>query len=94
MVILNDMVHSYSDGMGEGNNGHYSNAEVDELLGQASVENDMEKRAELVKKADAISREEVGYLPLFFKDQIYGVRDGITYTPRAGDNIMAWDFEF
>lgn len=94
MVILNDMVHSYSDGMGEGNNGHYSNAEVDELLGQASVENDMEKRAELVKKADAISREEVGYLPLFYKDQIYGVRDGITYTPRAGDNIMAWDFEF
>ena len=94
MVILNDMIHSYGDGMGEGNNGHYSNAEVDELLAQASIEKDMDKRAELVKQADAISREEAGYVPLFFKDQIYGVREGITYTPRAGDNIMAWDFEF
>lgn len=94
MVILNDMIRSYGDGMGEGNNGHYSNAEVDELLAQASIEKDMDKRAELVKQADAISREEAGYVPLFFKDQIYGVREGITYTPRAGDNIMAWDFEF
>lgn len=96
MVIFNDMVYTYNGkpGMGEGNNGHYSNPDVDALLDQASEETDKEKRGELVRQVDAITRDDAGYIPLFFKDNIYGVRDGITYTPRAGDNIMAWDFAF
>ena len=96
MVIFNDMVYTYNGkpGMGEGNNGHYSNPDVDALLDQASEETDKEKRGELVRRVDAITRDDAGYIPLFFKDNIYGVRDGITYTPRAGDNIMAWDFAF
>ena len=50
MVIFNDMLYTYDGkpGMGEGNRGHYSNAEVDALLDQASVEPDQAKRAALV----------------------------------------------
>lgn len=96
MVILNDMVYTYNGkpNLGEGNKGLYSNPEVDALLDQASTEPDQAKRAELVKKVDAITREEAVYIPLFFKENVFGVRNGLDYTPRADDHIMAWDFKF
>lgn len=58
MVIFNDMLYTYDGkpGMGEGNRGHYSNAEVDALLDQASVETDQAKRAALVEQVDQIAR--------------------------------------
>lgn len=96
MVIFNDMLYTYDGkpGMGEGNRGHYSNAEVDALLDQASVETDQAKRAALVEQVDQIARDEAAYIPLFFKDNIFGVRNGIHYTPSADDHILAWDFTF
>ena len=45
--------------MGEGNRGHYSNAEVDALLDQASVETDQAKRAELYKEAQKLIVEDL-----------------------------------
>ena len=96
MVIFNDMLYTYDGkpGMGEGNRGHYSNAEVDALLDQASVETDQAKRAALVEQVDQIARDEAAYIPLFFKENIFGVRAGIQYTPSCDDHILAWDFTF
>ena len=96
MVIFNDMLYTYDGkpGMGEGNRGHYSNAEVDALLDQASVETDQAKRAALVEQVDQIARDEAAYIPLFFKANIFGVRAGIQYTPSCDDHILAWDFTF
>ena len=96
MVIFNDMLYTYDGkpGMGEGNRGHYSNAEVDALLDQASVEPDQAKRAALVEQVDQIARDEAAYIPLFFKRNIFGVRAGIQYTPSCDDHILAWDFTF
>ena len=90
------MLYTYDGkpGMGEGNRGHYSNAEVDALLDQASVETDQAKRAALVEQVDQIARDEAAYIPLFFKENIFGVRAGIQYTPSADDHILAWDFTF
>ena len=34
------------------------------------------------------------YIPLFFKENIFGVRAGIQYTPSCDDHILAWDFTF
>ena len=96
MVIFNDMLYTYNGkpGMGEGNKGHYSNPEVDALLDQASVETDQAKRAALVEQVDQIARDEAAYIPLFFKENIFGVRAGLQYTPRSDDHILAWDFTF
>lgn len=96
MVIFNDMLYTYNGkpGMGEGNKGHYSNPEVDALLDEASVEADQDKRAALVEQVDQIARDEAAYVPLFFKDNIFGVRAGLQYTPRSDDHILAWDFTF
>ncbi len=43
---------------------------------------------------DQIARDEAAYIPLFFKDNIFGVRAGMSYTPRSDDHILAWDFQF
>lgn len=94
ITILSDMIYTYEgkEGLGEGNKGHYSNPEVDKILDQAMIELDQNKRAELVKQADAIAREEVACIPLFFADEIFGLRSGIEYTPRVDGHILAWDF--
>ena len=96
MVILNDMIYTYEGkpGLGEGNKGHYSNAEVDALLDKASIETDLEKRADLTMKADKIAREEVACIPLFFANEIFGVSDRVKYTPRSDGHVLPWDFEF
>ena len=35
-----------------------------------------------------------GFTNLFFKENIFGVRAGIQYTPSCDDHILAWDFTF
>lgn len=96
MVILNDMVYTYEGkpGLGEGNKGKYSNSKVDELLDEATITEDKEERAAIVKEVDAISREEVAYIPLFFANQIYGIRTHINFTPRVDGHFHAWDVTF
>ena len=42
----------------------------------------------------APARDEAAYIPLFFKEDIFGVRAGIQYTPSCDDHILAWDFTF
>ncbi len=96
VVILNDMVYTYEGkpGMGEGNKGKYSNSEVDAMLDTASVCEDAVERAKIVSQVDAITREAAAYIPLFFMDDIYGVRSGLGYTPRVDGAVMVWDFTF
>ena len=107
MVIFNDMLYTYDgkDGMEPSDAVKEllavydqfrasTNAEVDALLDQASVETDQAKRAALVEQVDQIARDEAAYIPLFFKENIFGVRAGIQYTPSADDHILAWDFTF
>lgn len=93
ITILCDMIYSYGEnGQGEGNKGHYSNPQVNEILDRARVELDKDARAKLVMEADAIAREEVACIPLFFADSIYAMKSNIKYTPRIDDDILAWDF--
>jgi oligopeptide transport system substrate-binding protein len=47
------------------NNGHYSNAQFDQLTDQADVEKDQAKRMDLYHQAEQIAVDEVGWLPLY-----------------------------
>lgn len=96
VVILNDMVYTYEGkpGFGEGNKGKYSNPEVDRLLDIATEIEDIQERAEAVKEIDRMTREEAAYIPLFFGNNIFGIRDHIRYTPKANGVLSAWDVTF
>ena len=97
MVIFNDMLYTYDGkpGMGEGNRGHYSNAEVDALLDQASVEPDQAKRAALVEQVDQIARDEAAYIPPCSSSTISSACAPAFSTPPVAMTIfLAWDFTF
>lgn len=50
---------------GGSNYNGYSNAEYDRLIGEALAADDVEERAELINQAQAISLEEVPWIPLY-----------------------------
>ena len=54
-----------SDNLGF-NYSRYDNPEYDALMDEASKETDLEARAEILKKAEAMLMEEVGVIPIFF----------------------------
>lgn len=52
------------------NRGRYRNPEIDELLGQARVEGDRDKRRELFSRVQKIIAEDLPYISLWFMDNI------------------------
>jgi len=51
---------------GSQNYGRWSNAEFDKLMDQASTTTDMDKRAELLRQAEAIAMEEQPDIPIYY----------------------------
>jgi len=68
------------------NNGHYSNAEFDNLVDQADVEPDQAKRLPMYQQAEQIALTEVGWLPLYYGKAnmlINSKVQGIVVTPQG-----------
>ena len=77
--------------VGSWNFGGYSNARIDELLPMIQSEVDESARQAMLDEVHAIMQEEVAYVPLYSQPLLWGVREGVTVTPRA-DNffILRW----
>jgi len=45
----------------------------------------------MLQRAAGIAMEELPVLPLFIEDDIYGVREGLQFTPRADAEIRLLD---
>ena len=78
-------------GWGASNRGRYSNAEVDGLLSEALVELDLEKREQLLIRAQRIAAEDVGVIPLHIQTNIWAMRRGFAHTPRVDELTRAQD---
>jgi oligopeptide transport system substrate-binding protein len=68
------------------NNGHYSNAQFDQLVDQADVETDQAKRLQLYQQAEQIALTEVGWLPLYYGKANLLIRStvqGLVVTPQG-----------
>ncbi|MFM8320745.1 MAG: ABC transporter substrate-binding protein [Chloroflexota bacterium] len=75
------------------NNGHYSNAEFDQLVDQADVEPNQTKRLPLYQQAEQIALTEIGWLPLFYGKGSYLLRStvkGLVMTPQGIFPIQDW----
>lgn len=96
LSLLHDMLATFDreKAIGTVNRGHYSNAKVDELIAQAYAEIDETKRAELVKEAEKIARDDFAYIPLHFEQDTYAIKDTINYTPRMNNYVFAWEFSY
>ena len=75
-------------GMGASNRARYSNPQVDALLAQAMATVDDAKRERLLQQTSEVAMADQAVVPLFYGDDVYALRKGLTYTPRP-DGYMA-----
>lgn len=80
-------LHTRTAVAGLGNVGGYSNARLDELAERNAAVLDPRKRKELLEEAATIVMDDLPLLPLFVEENLFGVREGITFTPPADGEI-------
>lgn len=71
----------------------YSNPEVDALLEASNVELDPDAREELIQQAGALILEDAPAVFFLTYEDIYAVSDGIVWTPRSDEYVLATDVE-
>lgn len=81
--VLGPLLETYGEKAGQGNRGRYSNPEFDAALNEARHTLDDGKREALLQKATGIAMTDLGIIPLFFLDNTWAVKSGLTYEGRS-----------
>ncbi|WP_116654451.1 ABC transporter substrate-binding protein [Pelagibacterium sediminicola] len=81
--VLGPLLETYGEQAGQGNRGRYSSPEFDGILGQARATLDDDEREMLLKKATEIAMGDLGIIPLFFLDNTWAAKGGLTYEGRS-----------
>jgi peptide/nickel transport system substrate-binding protein len=79
-------------GWGSWNWGHYSNAQVDELVAAALASVDQAKREALTRQATAIALKDVALIPLHHQYAAWAMRRDLRYTARTDEFTFANQF--
>lgn len=74
------------------NNGHYSNATFDQLVDQADVEVNQDKRMDLYHQAEQLAIDEVGWLPLYHGEGSVLVRQTVQNLAYTAQGLFAGDW--
>ena len=90
-AALSSMAETQDRNAGRGGNNYsgYSNPELDKLIHAAEQELDPAKRAALVEQATRLAITDVAVVPVLYTKNIWGMRKGLTMTPRADAFTMA-----
>ena len=75
--------------MGTANRGRYSNPEVDALIDQALATMDDAAREKIIQQATRQAMDDVPVIMLHLQKNIWAVRKGLTYEPRADEETRA-----
>ncbi len=88
---LRSLVHTYDPKLGWGavNRARYSNPEVDALVAKAMATADDGKREQVLIEAQRKVFADVALIPLHIQKNIWGMRAGLTYEPRADEESLA-----
>ncbi len=70
-------------GMGGSNRARYSNPRIDSLIDQAMATIDDSRREALLQETSEVAIGDQAVVPLFHADNLFAVRRGLAYTPRA-----------
>lgn len=81
--VLGPLLETHGDKAGQGNRGRYSNPAFDAALEQARKTLDDGEREELLKKATQIAMNDLGIIPLFFLDNTWAAKAGLSYEGRS-----------
>jgi peptide/nickel transport system substrate-binding protein len=84
-------LHTPAGHYGKGNYGGYSNPTIDEIAETNGAILDQRARRRLLQKAAVIAMEDLPVLPLWVRDDVYGVRADLTFRPRADAAVRLAD---
>jgi len=70
-------------GMGGSNRARYSNPRIDSMIDRAMATIDDGRREALLQEISEVAMADQAVVPLFHADNIFAMRRGLTYTPRA-----------
>lgn len=76
---------------GKGNYGGYANPEIDLIAEKNGAVLDQRERRRMLQKAAVIAMEDLPVLPLWVRDDIYGVRSDLTFRVRADAAVRLAD---
>ncbi len=85
------LLHTPTPKYGRGNYGAYSNPAVDRIAEGNSAVLDQRARRRMLEDAAALVMKDLPVLPLYVEDDLYGVREGIEFEPRADSEIRLVD---
>ncbi|MBZ0115174.1 MAG: hypothetical protein K8J08_22145, partial [Thermoanaerobaculia bacterium] len=86
--ILDSKFHTRTVGWGETNFNHYSNPALDQLIESSGVTLDMRQRRETLEECMSIVMEDLSVIPIAAAFQVYGVREGVVFEPRADGRVF------
>ena len=78
---------------GGSNRCHYSNADFDKLIDDADATADIGLRKELLEKASLVILDDVGVIPLYFDQDLYGKKANVKFSPRADKYILVSEMD-
>ena len=78
-------------GYGDANHAHYSNTELDVLIEGANTMLDLEERQRRLQQALELAGRDLVYVPIFSKNEIYGVRSDLEWIPRQDGRVFAFE---
>ncbi|HWL80705.1 MAG TPA: ABC transporter substrate-binding protein [Roseomonas sp.] len=76
-------------GRGLANYGRYANDKMDEITDRGLATFDDEAREKLLQEAMRVAMEDVAVIPLHTQKSVWGLRRGLTYTPRVDEQTTA-----
>ena len=78
---------------GGSNRCHYSNEAFDALLDKADATGDPKERGAFLEQASRLILEDVGVIPLYFEQDVYGMKKGVAFAPRADKYILTYTMD-
>lgn len=72
---------------------YYSNPNMDDLLDQARVETNPDKRQELYLEAQRLALDEAAVIPLCQQVDIFAAHQRVTWEPRSDEQILVYEMD-
>jgi peptide/nickel transport system substrate-binding protein len=90
--VLDTMLHTRDLQLGYGgDNPHYSNAELDRLIEASGQTADLRLRRVHLEQAMQLAMHDLPLVPLVVPDDLFGLRDDVTWNARADGRMLAVD---
>ncbi len=91
--VFDSMLHSRhpGGGFGDSNDNGYSSPQLDQVIEEAGRSFSLVERRQLLQRCARLAFEDLPIIPVYFADDLFGVRPGIEWEPRLDGRVLAFE---